>query len=76
MSKQLQQQMDRLQHDHPIVRRQAVAGMFQLLAQHSMYASKHGQDALQMCLRQTHQVSARASVSSIHACITTPITQR
>lgn len=62
MSKQLQQQLDRLQHDHPIVRRHAVAGMFQLLAQHSMYASKHGQDALQTCLRQTHQVSNRACV--------------
>lgn len=68
MSRQLQQHLDRLQHEHPIVRRHAVAGVFQLLAQHSMYASKHGQDALQSCLRQTHQVTIRASVGKYVIC--------
>ena len=79
MSKQLQQHLDRLQHEHPVVRRHAVAGVFQLLAQHSMYASKHGQDALQACLRQTHQVTNRAFVGKyvpyarhITACINPP----
>ena len=68
MSKQLQQQLDRLQQDHPIVKRHAVAGIFQLLAQHSMYTSKVGQDALQLCLRQTHQVTIRPFVGSCVTC--------
>ena len=83
MSKQLQQHLDRLQHDHPIVRRHAVAGVFQSLAQNSMYASKRGQDALQFCLRQRHQVTNRACVGKyvtyaryITACTTCQITQR
>lgn len=56
MSKQLQQQVDRLQHEHPIVQRYAVASIFQLLAQHNTYSSKAGHDALQECLKQSSKV--------------------
>ena len=56
MSKQLQQQVDRLQHEHPIVRRYAVASIFQLLAQHNTYSSKAGHDALQECFKQSSKV--------------------
>lgn len=56
MSKLLQQQLDRLQHDHPIVRRYAVASIFKLLAQHQTYNSKAGHDALQQCFKQSSKV--------------------
>ncbi|KAL0024565.1 hypothetical protein WJX79_008006 [Trebouxia sp. C0005] len=67
MSKQLQQQVDRLQHEHPIVRRYAVANIFQLLAQHNTYNSKAGQDALQECFKQSSKEVVEETAQQLHA---------
>ncbi|KAL0048382.1 hypothetical protein WJX82_001959 [Trebouxia sp. C0006] len=67
MSKQLQQQVDRLQHEHPIVRRYAVASIFQLLAQHNTYSSKAGHDALQECFKQSSKEVIEETAQQLHA---------
>ena len=55
-NKSLASQVSRLGHDHPIVRRYAVATIFELLAQHDAYSSKAGRDAMQLCFQQSRKV--------------------
>ena len=65
-NKSLSQQVSRLTHDHPTVRRYAVATLFDLLAQHNTYTSKAGRDALKLCLQQPNKVRMSDKTNLFH----------
>ena len=52
----LQQQLDRLHIDIPIIRHAAVEAIFELLKRQGLAASREGSAAIQKCLQHSSQV--------------------
>lgn len=67
----MQQSLDRLALDSPIIQRIAVGSVFHLLSQHEAYRTKAGAAAIQQCLGSASSVRFCKAMRSIMLYITT-----
>jgi hypothetical protein len=66
----MQQSLDRLALDSPVIQRIAVGSVFHLLSQHETYKTKAGAAAIQQCLGSTSSVRFCEAMRSILLYIT------